>query len=165
MKLMLLISLLFSAAGSYAHDYFFAFAELDYNSTEKCFEITLEGSAHDVEDVLNETGIPIKELEDHSTDQTMLAKIESFINTGFTLNSGNATANLKLIGMEVKTNGMVYFYLKSHPLDILDNKVTIRFDWLMDQLPQQQNKVTIRYNNQKHTAVFLPTKRSEIIEL
>lgn len=165
MKLVLLFSLLFSAAGSYAHDYFFAFAELDYNSTEKCFEITLEGSAHDVEDVLNESGIPIKELEDHYTDQTMLAKIESFINTGFTLTSGTTTTNLKLIGMEVKTNGMVYFYLKSSPIELIDKKITVRFDWLMDALPQQQNKITLRYNNQKYTAVFLPTKRSEILEL
>lgn len=161
--LLLLLFPLFSAP-VFAHEYFFAFAEIDYNAAEKCFEITLEGSAHDVEDVMNATGIPIEELEDHYTDKAMLAKIEAFINEGLVLSCGGKSAHLSLQGMEVKINGMVYFYLRSEQLT-LGGTLDIRFDWLMNTLPQQQNKVTVRLNEQKHTAVFLPGKRTEIIEL
>jgi len=164
MRTILLLLLLpaFSAV-SWSHEYFFAFAEMDYNKADRCFEITLEGSAHDVEDVMNETGIAIKELEDHYTDAVMLAKIEAFINNGFTLASGGKTTSLKLMGMEVKTNGMVYFYLRSEVIE-LTSKLDVRFDWLMDALPQQQNKITIRIGEQKYTAVFLPGKRTETLE-
>jgi len=159
----LLLLFTFFATSSFAHEYFFAFAEMDYNKTDNSFEITLEGSAHDVEDVMNESGIPIKELEDHYTDQAMLARIEAFINKGYTISSGGKPAALKLQGMEVKTNGLVYFYLKSEPIE-LTKTIDITFNWLMDVLPQQQNKLTLRYNDQKYTAVFLPGKPFATIE-
>jgi hypothetical protein len=146
-----------------AHDYFFAFAEIDYNPTVRHFEITLEGSAHDVEDVMNATGIPVKELEDHYTDAAMLTRIETFINEGFTLSADGRPLRIKLTGMEVNASGMVYFYLCSEETGA-PKKLDIRFDWLMDTLPQQQNKATLRFNDQKYTAVFLPGKRTETLE-
>lgn len=146
-----------------AHEYFFAFAEVGYNQNSGKLEITLEGSAHDVEDVMNATGIPVKELEDHYGDPAMLAKIEAFIRKGLQFSSGGKTAVLHLEGMEVMPTGLVHFYLSSDPIEMAAG-MEVRFDWLMDTLPQQQNKVTLTCNNQKYTAVFLAHQRTSKIQ-
>lgn len=166
MRMKTVLSLVLVAAVSFAaraHEYFFAFAEMDYNAASRCFEITLQGSAHDVEDVLNETGIEIKELEDYTTDKAMLAKLEGFINGGFTITSGGVTPHLILSGYEVLPTGLVSFYLVSDAVD-LNESVDIQFDWLMDALPKQQNKITLRYENQNYTAVFMPQQRRATIK-
>lgn len=160
--LFLLLFATLSFAGN-AHEYFFAFAEIDYNPASSCFEITLEGSAHDVEDVLNETGITIGELEDHYTDSVMLRQIEGFISNGLVLSSGGKTAQLHLEGMEVQPNGLVHFYLKTDPITF-NGTLDLQFDWLMDALPKQQNKASVRYEHQTHTAVFLPHQRRTSIK-
>ena len=164
MKTILLLSILvFSSFVTQAHEYFFAFAEVEYNATAKCLEITVQGSAHDVEDVLNESGIPIKELEDHYTDSLMLLKLESFINKGLVFSSNGMATQLSLKGYEVKTNGMVYFYLASTEFTPVKS-IDIQFDWLMNVLEQQQNKLTFNYLNHKYNAVFLPQQRRFTIQ-
>lgn len=154
---------LFSALSAGAHEYFFAFAEVAYNSNKGAFEITIEASAHDTEDALNESGIAIKELEDHYTDSAMFSRIEGFINEGFTLTTGGITSKLTLEGMEVLPNGLVFFYLSSAPV-VLGESVDIQFDWLMDALPKQQNKMTLEVRQQKYTAVFVENKRKSTIK-
>lgn len=153
-----------TATVSHAHEYFFAFAELDYNAATRRFEITVEGSAHDVEDALQDSGILIEELENHTHDSLMLDVLERFLTKGLQITSGTAAAKLHLVGMEVKPNGLVYFYLSSEPMDI-SGKIDLTFDWLMDQFPEQQNKITLRYNEHKYTAVFMPQRRRETIQL
>lgn len=163
MKFLILLASLFFARNLRAHEYFFAFAEVNYNATEKVFEVTIEGSAHDVEDVLNETGIAIRELEDHYKDSVMLSKLEKFICNGFKIKTGREL-KLRLEGYEVDKKGLVYFFLKSEP-DEHFRSVTFTFDWLMDALPQQQNKITLAIHSKKYTCVFLPAKRTETVEL
>lgn len=164
MKPLLFVAIfLFSALSASAHEYFFAFAEVAYNSDKGAFEITIEASAHDTEDALNESGITIKELEDHYTDSVMLSRIEGFINEGFTLTTGGTTGKLTLEGMEVFPNGLVFFYLSSAPV-ALGESVDVQFDWLMDALPKQQNKITLEVRQQKYTAVFVENKRKSTIK-
>jgi hypothetical protein len=164
MKTVLFVALfVLTAFSAGAHEYFFAFAEVAYNTDKGVFEITIEGSAHDTEDALNESGIAIKELEDHYTDSAMLKRIEGFINEGFVLTTGGIASKLKLEGMEVLPNGLVFFYLSSTPIT-LGESVDVQFDWLMDTLPQQQNKITLEVRQQKYTAVFVENKRRSTIK-
>lgn len=147
-----------------AHEYFFSFAEITFNQVNKQFEITIEASAHDVEDVMNESGIPIKELEDHYSDTSMIQKIEAFICQGFSIKNNQKNVILHLIGYEVKANGLVNFYFSSEKVDLAP-ALTFRYDWLMKTLPQQQNKITFKHNNTTKTMVFLPSKTTETIKL
>jgi hypothetical protein len=158
-----ILASLFALAASLAsaHEYFFAFAEVQYDEQSRKLEITLEGSAHDVEDALNGSGIPIRELEDHYKDAEMLAKLESFINGGLSFGTG---AKLHLLGYEVLPTGMVYFYLQSDEMQ-LAGALDTRFDWLMDTFDKQQNKITFTFRDKKYTSVFLPGKRTETIIL
>jgi hypothetical protein len=65
--------------------------------------------------------------------------------------------------MEVLPNGLVFFYLSSTPIT-LGESVDVQFDWLMDTLPQQQNKITLEVRQQKYTAVFVENKRRSTIK-
>ena len=147
-----------------AHEYFFSFAEITYNQANKQFEVTIEASAHDVEDVMNEAGITIKELEDHYSDTSMIRKIETFICQGFAIKNNLENVRLKLIGYEVKANGLVDFYFTSEKVE-LASTLTFVYDWLMKTFPQQQNKITFIHNNKTQTMVFLPSKTTESITL
>ena len=163
-KQFILFLLLCSAFTTQAHEYFFAFAEVDYNKTESILEITVVSSAHETEDALNLSGIAIKELEDHYTDKEMLAKLEKFVLDGFSLKNAGTNISLKLVGFEVNSRGMVEFYFKSEVIPS-PTSFDVEFDLLMDQFPNQQNKLLFNYNNKTTTAVFLANKRSETITL
>lgn len=164
MKSLLLFLLLSLSSSTFAHEYFFAFVELDFNEEKKVFEATLTASAHDVEDVLNEVGIPIKELEDHYIDKEMIQKLESFILKHFEVNS-NGNVTFKLIGFEVNKQGLVNFYFSSTPTELPSKELTVKFDFLMDQLEQQQNKLTFLTKPEAKTIVFLQNSRTQTIVL
>ena len=163
-RVLLLLFLAICSLNASAHEYFFAFAEVNFNATESVLEATVISSAHETEDALNSMGIGIKELEDHYTDAEMIAKLETFVNTGFFMSENGAIIQFKLIGFEVDKQGMVNFYLKSNKVNP-PSEYTVSFGLLMDEFPDQQNKVLFTYNNKTTTAVFLPSKRSEIIKL
>lgn len=94
----------------------------------------------------------------------MIHKLEGFINDGFSIQFGEETTHFTLIGYEVNTKGMVQFYLVSQVMKLTDSYTT-SFDLLMDQFPDQQNKLIFNAGEKEQTAVFLPNKRSEIIKL
>lgn len=153
-----------TASVASAHSYFFAFAELDYNASTRQLEISIEAAAHDVVDALQDEGVLIEDLEKHLQDSAMLLAIEHYINSGLQIHLTGGKPSLHLLGMEIKPNGLAYFYLYSDAFDP-GNKLDISFDWLMDHFPEQQNKITLRYNENKYTAVFMPHRRRETIEL
>lgn len=163
-RILFLAAFLLSAMYSHAHEYFFAFAEIEYRQSSRCFEITIEGSAHDVKDVLVASGVEIRNLEEQSHDSAVKQQLENFVTAGFQMSSGNKECSLHLIGYEVLPNGLIYFYLTSDPIE-LNTTVEIRFDWLMDDFPQQQNKITLIIHGKKNTAVFLPHQRKTSISL
>lgn len=154
-----IVVLLFCSTSAQAHSYFFAFAEMEYNFSAHHYELTIEGSAHDVEDALNASGITITELENHYQDSTMRKQLEQFVLKGFAVQSANSTVSFSLQAYEVQPNGMVLFYFKS-PLIAWNSDLTIRFDWLMDLYNEQQNKLTFKFQNQLSTIAFLPSKRT-----
>lgn len=148
-----LIFLLLTTVGR-AHDYFFAFAEVDYNVNKQCFEVTLESAAHDVVQALRTENVAITDLSQHYNDSTMNAALETYINQHFTLSSGTQSTSFHLEGYEVLRNGLVLFYLSSDKIQP-EADITFRFDWLMDEFADQQNKLTLNLYDQKYTAVFL----------
>lgn len=165
MKSVLLFALLcLSTTATSAHEYFFAFAEVSYNHKDSILEATVIASAHETEDALNTVGITIRELEDHYKDSAMIKKLEDFINKGFSMKFGETSAQFTLIGFEVDKRGMVQFYMTSQKLT-LTNDYSASFDMLMDQFPDQQNKLIFKAKGKDHTAVFLPQKRSQNLSL
>lgn len=146
-----------------AHEFYFAFAEAEYNPATKRMEVSIEATAHDVEYYLRKKGVEIpKKIEDETRNKTFLSHLESVLNEGFSLIAGEQKLKLTLIGYEVMPNGVMYAYLESDECEPTQ-ELEIHFPFLMDVFPDQQNKITFTYLKNKQTAVFLPTKQSETI--
>jgi hypothetical protein len=148
----------------HAHNYYFGFAEMQYNATNQTLEATLVLSAHDLEDVLKSKKIIARELEFLEKDSLIIANLEIFVNSEFIVSTGSTRARFSLLGFEVLKNGLVQIYLLSDPL-ILGKSIDVSFSILMNEFPEQQNKLTFINNKQKRTAVFLPHKRTDSIIL
>ena len=56
--------IVFGSFVSFGHEYFFGFAEMEYNAESKVYEGTLMLSTHDLEEWLQVKGIEVDELED-----------------------------------------------------------------------------------------------------
>ena len=97
-------------------------------------------------------------------DNRKLVKKGDFVINSRSDRKASSGISLKLIVIDVMPNGLTYFYLESESVE-LSTTLSIRFDWLMDEFEEQQNKVTFIANNNKQTAVFLPTKRTNILDL
>lgn len=151
---LIVVSFLLLSTISRAHDYFFAFAEVEYNSGKEVLEITLESAAHDVVRFLQSEEIAISDLTKHYNDSAMNVAIETSINQHLSFSTANQSVFLHLDGYEVLPNGLVLFYLSSGKIQ-LQKELTCRFDWLMSAFSEQQNKLTLTVHKQKYTAVFL----------
>lgn len=147
---------------SLAHEYYFSFAEMEYNPQSKQFELSIQASTHDVELALKKLNLPVKELELQTRDSIIKKGLESWLNNGFQVNSGNYSTHFHLLGFEVFPNGLLYAYLESEPVELV-SPLQVKYDLLMSEFPQQQNKITFTAYHKKQTAVFLPSKPEENI--
>lgn len=164
-KLLLFCSFALTVLSVRAHEYYFAFGEVEYNETTKKLEITLELSAHDMESDLKKTGVVFdKHMENQSQNAIFKKQLEAYLLKGFSISNGDQPVSISLMGFDVLPNGQLYVYMESLPLE-LKSSLLFRFDLLMETFPDQQNKITFIHHKQKQTAVFLPTKPTEIITL
>ncbi len=155
-------SVLFSAS---AHEYYFAFGEVEYNESSKKLEISLEVNTHDLEFDMKKSGIVLdKHIEDQVKDAVFKKQLEVYLNQGFKITNGDLALSLTLIGFDVSPNGLLYAYMESAPIE-LEPQLTFCFKLLMESFPNQQNKITFIRNKEKQTAVFLPAKPTEVITL
>jgi hypothetical protein len=147
-----------------AHEYYFGFAEMQYNPVNKTLEATIVLTAHDLELVLEQKGIHLKNLELSEKDSLTISKVFSILGETFTVIVGNQKAIFKPLGFEVNRIGQINIYIFAENINLL-NSIDITFSTLMDSFPLQQNKLTFIHENNSYTAVFLPNKKSEIIKL
>lgn len=162
MKGLVFIIVLFFCQVSLAHEYFFSFAEMEYNAQTKQFELSIQASTHDVELVLKKLNLPVKELELQTRDSIVKKGLESWLNSGFQIQSGENSIPFKLIGFEILPNGLLYAYLESEPQELI-SPLHVKYDLLMADFPEQQNKITFTAYHKKQTAVFLPAKPEDQI--
>lgn len=137
-----------------AHQYYFAFAEVEYNQMQEQLEGTIIFSTHDLEDVLLKNVIISSKFDKVQHDSTSIAKIGEFIFKSFKFIHKNVEIKLSSIDFFITRNGMLEFYFKSEKVKLIES-IDVEFSSLMDNFPEQQNKITFIQNGQKQTAVFL----------
>lgn len=163
MKTFLLVLTTLACSLAYGHDYYFAFAEVEYNDFSQKFEATLIASGHDMEHFLSDVGLDIDKVSSLTPETTEFATLQKVINRHFSISSKGEKVHFQLLGSEVLLNGTVQFYLESNPI-IVSSSIQVRFDLLMDRYEQQQNKITLFYRSKSHTATFLKgQKQQEIV--
>ena len=162
MKQILFVLLLLSSTYSFSHDYFFAFAEVEYDEYNARVEATLVMTTHDFESYLKKNNIITKELSFYKNDSLVLKQVETEILKHFSLISESVGA-LTLEGFEIELTGMIQVYLTA-PILSPSEGLDIQFDLLMDEFKEQQNKLTFIYRDQKTSYVYLQNKRSQHID-
>lgn len=146
----------------FAHEHFFSFAEMEYNSTTSKFETSIIATTHDIEHFLIEKGYKIKELEDYYSNDSVKEIIENELLKGFKVSIGNKKINFKLKGYEVKNTGETYFYFESDKVDKIAD-LHVVFDLLMEHDKRQQNKLTYIFQNKKTAYSFTTSKKEQDI--
>ncbi len=164
MKKALLILFCTIQSVAFGHDYFFAFAELKYDDFSRTFEASISASGHDLDRIFEEKSWSLDELSNISPDSEDFAEISTWILTHFNIKAADVLAEFTLIGCETELNGQVHFYFESKPIEI-DTNLTVSFNFLMPEFPQQQNKLTFFYRDQTITTTFLPSGYTHEIRL
>jgi hypothetical protein len=158
-----------------AHEFYFAFAEVEYDEMNSRIEATLTVSTHDFEFYLQQKGIIQGDLNKNKSDSLKIQLIEEEIIKHFNLTEGinidysnknqkPYLGQLRLDGFETNLTGTVEFYLSIDVYQPLKS-IEITFDLLMDQYPNQQNKLHLLTRNEKRTIDFLSSKKTQLIEL
>lgn len=162
-NLFLAITFIITAFTLQAHEYYFAFAEIEYNVTEQRFEGTIIVTTHDLETGLREDGYNLPVLESISTNDTAFIQLEEYLFKHFRINTGDQNLDLHLIGSEVFLVGTTNLYFESEKTEIKD--CTFMFDLLMDAFEGQQNKITFTYKKEAHSLYFLHEQRKQTFKL
>ena len=149
---------------SFAHEFYFAYAELTYNELQERFEGTIIFTTHDLERAIEPKGSLIGKFEKLDETSAELKVIENYINQHFQITYGCALdsnaadaicmSQFTLEGIVTQLNGTIECYVSSNA-GSLYNPVQFKFDALMERYTNQQNKLTFIYRDQKETLSFL----------
>lgn len=154
---------LFTSSFAKVHEYYFGFAEMQYNPLTRTFETTIVLSAHDFEAELLKAGRITKSLEFLTNDSLTNALVGTIVKQDFTVEINSKNVAFESLGYEITKNGMIHIYLLSEMID-LPKELKVSFTSLMDAFPAQQNKLTFIYGNYKTTAVFLQHQKQAILK-
>ena len=161
-NLFLIVALLTLHSTSFAHKYYFGFAEVDYDFFSQRFEATLTVTAHDLELALTKNGTTAGSLESLDSSQTII--VEDYINASFKIKSNDSKCTFKLVGYETELTGNINFYLESSEIAI-GQSIEIEFDILMDNYQEQQNKITLYYQERSYTLAFTRGNRKQTLQI
>ena len=164
MKITAFLFSLFLSAGIQAHESYFSFAEMQYDSTCSCLEITLTLSAHDLEEfALREKTIPTT-LEAGLDDEDLRNNlINDIILNGFNIRQFRKDVILYFEGYELFDDGTCSFYLRSDEIAKAD--IELFFGLFMNRHAAQQNKLTYIKQDTKTVYNFFIFKRENEIQL
>lgn len=167
MKLFVAISLFFlvcSQNTTFAHKFYFGFAELEYNEMQEKFEGTLIFTAHDLEEYLMQQKVIDSKFEKLSHDSTTNEILGKSLFQNFELFFQNNRVKLTCLDFFLTRNGLIEIYFSSEKIAV-NNEISIHFSSLMDYFPEQQNKITFIKNNKKSSVSFLPNEGIKTIKL
>ena len=149
---------------SFAHNYYFSFAEVEYNDFCGCFEASLTVTTHDLEQVLRKKNLLNKNLETSLADYKLKQEIEELINEGLQISTVGKKVEFHLEGNEIGLNGLTTFYLSSKPIG-LSNEIIFHYNLLMNEFPEEQNKLTFIFRGEKTTLNFIANQFTHSIKL
>lgn len=166
-NLLLISSCLLVSSASWGHQYFFAFAEIEYNEMAQKFEGSVVATAHDFELVLmNSYGLQTK-LEKIEAKSSEVKIMEVYLNKFLTLRYGCAldmnavdaycSADWSIESFQIMKNGTIELYF-SAPAKHVYTLIQVDFRFLMDHFSDQQNKLTFIYREDRKTQSFTQTQ-------
>ncbi|MEN9699684.1 MAG: hypothetical protein RLZZ301_882 [Bacteroidota bacterium] len=170
-RLLFLILLSFSHWAS-AHEFYFAYAEIELNELKHQFEGTVIFSTHDLEKAVEPSGALIGKLEQVQENGPELALLTNYLNKHLLFHYGCAldsnaidafcTASWTIEGIVTQLNGTIEIYV-SAAAHAVYGPIHIQFDALMERFNEEQNKLTFIYRNHKQTLQFTPQLKQQYL--
>jgi hypothetical protein len=160
-KLFVILILFSSPLFVKAHETYFAFAEVEYNMELQVFEGTISIDGHNLEHLQPEI---YKEIQKQNLSDSSNVWLTNWLNKHLKLENGMVPVTFRLDGYTLEKNGKLEFYILSQ-VTLIDLNLTFTFDLFMDEYPSQQNKLTFYYAEKSFVCIFLPLKRSQIIQI
>jgi hypothetical protein len=154
MKLLFFVLFFVCYSKTFAHSYFFAFAEVEYNVMQEKLEGTLIFTRHDLEEALIKKGIISSTFEKLQHDSLSISAIGNTLFNDFKFFSNQIPIKLSALDFSLTKNGLIEIYFKSEKVKLSQN-FELQFNSLMDIYPKQQNKITFIQNSEKRTYVFM----------
>jgi len=147
----------------WAHQFFFAFAEIEYNEMTQKFEGSIVATTHDLEFALTKSyGLQTKlEKIDPKSPETKI--LESYLNKTLQLTytcsmdsnaaDANCVSSWTIESFQLMKNGTIELYFSSIAKQVFSG-LQVDFSFLMDAFPEQQNKLTFIFRNERQTMNF-----------
>ena len=145
-----------------AHKFYTSVTQLDFNPSEKCFQVTMNVFIDDLEAALTqENKQVVKWKSDQPALNTLLLKyLSKHLNVK--LNQKPAS-QFRFIGTkEQKDLLIIYFEI---PVEKTLKNIEITDTFLMDMFPIQSNIVNLNYQDKKHTFLFQKGKNTQFFSL
>jgi hypothetical protein len=144
-----------------AHEFYFAHAEVELNEMTQRIECTISFTTHDFERYyLNDS----LKLSSSINPFLLSGEMENILSKHFIFKlKGNITLKFSVEGIETMLNGTTNVYLSSELGNELPEEII--FDLFMDEIPSQQNKVSLTFRNQKTTYLFMPSARIQQLKI
>lgn len=164
MKIIAFLFSLFLSAGIQAHETYFSFAEMEYDSTCSCLEVTLTLSAHDLEEYALNEKIITTTIESGLQDEDLRNNvINDIILNGFNIRQFRKEVIMYFEGYELFDDGTCSFYLRSDKIAKAD--IELFFGLFMNRHAAQQNKLTYIKQDTQTVYNFFIFKRENEIQL
>ena len=114
MKQFITLVILSFHALTYAHETYFAFAEMEYNNECSCLEISIKVSSHDLNSIAESQIENFQSLESALTDKKQSTDIvANILLQGFQISQQQRFTQLFYEGFELNNDGNCYFFFSS----------------------------------------------------
>ena len=151
---------------SRAHEYYFAFAEVEYNVETQRFEGTIIFTTHDLEKAIQEEYPEFPIMDTMSVRNQHFSQVGERINDGFYIQVNGQRQKIKLefLGIENFLTGTTNIYFQSEKIESI-NDIKFGFKLLMDEYDGQQNKIAFKYGERKETLYFINQENEQTLNI
>lgn len=145
-----------------AHKYYTSVTQLDFNPSEKCFQVTMNVFIDDLEAVLTQENLQVVKWK---SDQPELnALLLKYLNKHLNVKLNQKPAGqFRFIGTKEQKDLLTIFF--EIPVAKALKNIEITDTFLMDKFPVQSNIVNLNYEDQKHTFLFQKSKSTQFYSL
>lgn len=164
MKILMLCIFVSIGTCLFGHESYFSFAEMQYDTSCSCIEITVTLSAHDLEAYAKDEKLLSANLESGlENEMNRQTIVQGIILEGMKIKQNRQEVKLSYEGYELFEDGRCSFYLKSDMLS--RTECSLFYGLFMNYYPEQQNKLTYKKENNQTVYNFFVFKRENAIEL
>lgn len=167
MKAVLVLILFLSlSVVSRAHEYYFAFAEVEYNVETQRFEGTIIFTTHDLEKAIQEEHPEFPIMDTMSVRNPGFELVRERIKEGFYIQVNGLRQKIKLefLGIENFLTGTTNIYFQSERIESISD-IKFGFKLLMDEYDGQQNKIAFKYGELKETLYFINQENEQTLNI